>query len=84
MTTSHTIDRFFGLDSEQLTAPMASAILTFTATDEVKQRVAELADKANFGTITTDEREEYERYIELDSLLAIAKARARKYLTQQS
>lgn len=84
MTTSHTIDRFLGLDSDQLTPPMASAILTFTATDEVKQRVAELADKANFGTITAEEQEEYERYIELDSLLTIAKARARTYLTQRS
>lgn len=82
MSSADTIDRFLGIDSQQLTPPMANAILTFTATDEVKSRVAELAEKANFGTISSAEQEEYEGYIELDTLLTIAKSRARQYLNR--
>ncbi len=83
MATANTIDRFLGLDADQLSSPMASAILTFTATDEVKKRVSELADKSNFGTITEEERDEYKEYIELDGLLTIAKSKARKFLAKQ-
>ena len=84
MATANTIDRFLGLDADHLTPPMANAILTFKATDEVRQRVTELADKANFGTITEEERSEYQQYIELDELLIIAKARAQKFLTKKA
>ncbi len=84
MAIGNSIDRFLGLDAGHLTLPMASAILTFTATEDVKQRVTELADKANFGTITEEERTEYRHYIELDELLIIAKAKAKKFLTKQA
>jgi hypothetical protein len=83
MATANTIDRFLGLDADQLTPPMASAILTFTATDEVKKRVSDLADKSNFGTITEEERDEYKEYIELAGLLTNAKSKARKFLAKQ-
>jgi len=63
---------------------MVNAILAFTSTSEVKQRVTELADKANFGTISPEERSEYQQYIELDELLIIAKARARNFLTKKA
>jgi len=63
---------------------MANAILAFTSTEEVKHRVTELADKANFGTISPQEQSEYQQYIELDELLIIAKARARNFLTKQA
>jgi len=78
MVTATSIDRFLGLDADHLT------ILAFTSTEEVKHRVTELADKANFGTISPEERSEYRQYIELDELLIIAKARARNFLTRQA
>jgi len=84
MVTATSIDRFLGLDADHLTPPMANAILAFTSTDEVRHRVTELADKANFGTISPEEQSEYQQYIELDELLIIAKARARNFLTKQA
>lgn len=80
MATVDSIDRYLGLDAGQFTQPMARAILAFRATDSVKNRSANLAEKANFGTITEKERAEYERYIELDELVAILKSRARDFL----
>lgn len=80
MATVDSIDRFLGLNSQHFTPAMAQAVLAFEATEEVKARSAELAEKANFGTITGEERAEYERYIELDELVAVLKARARRFL----
>lgn len=83
MVTANTIDRYLGFDAQQFSPEMASAILAFQATEEVRKRVEELAEKANFGTLTEEERSEYFQYIELDEVLMIAKARARKYLANQ-
>ena len=85
MATVDSIDRYLGLDANQFTQPMAQAVLAFCATDDVKARSADLAEKANFGTISEEERAEYERYIELDELVTILKSRARRFLaTRQS
>ena len=83
MSIADATDTFLGLDADQFTDPMARAVLAFSATDQVKNRSAELADKANFGTITDDERAEYERYIDLAEMLAIMKSRAKRFLANQ-
>jgi len=59
---------------------MANALLVYHPTDEVKTRSAELAVKANFGTITDDEHVEYRECIELDMIFAIKKSRAKHFL----
>lgn len=41
------------------------------------ERFSELADKANEGELSVDEREEYEAYIEANNLLAVLQAEAR-------
>lgn len=80
MSTVNPTDRFLGLDANQFTEPMANAVLAFSASDQVKSRSAELAEKSNFGTITDVERTEYERYIDLAEMLAIMKSRAKRFL----
>ena len=85
MSTVDPTDTFLGLDADQFTVPMAKAVLAFSASDRVKNRSAELADKANFGTIAEEEKAEYERYIDLAEMLAIMKSRAKRFLaTHQS
>lgn len=41
------------------------------------ERVAELAEKANEGELSTAEQAEYEAYIEANNLLAVLQAEAR-------
>lgn len=85
MSTVDPTDTFLGLDVDRFSEPMAQAVLAFSASDRVKKRSVELADKANFGTITEAEQAEYERYIDLAEMLAIMKSRARRFLaTHQS
>jgi len=80
MTTVGTFDRFLDVNSEQFTAPMANALINFTVTDEVKQRAEELAEKSNFGTITTEEKDEYLRIIDLAEMMSLFQAKARRFL----
>jgi hypothetical protein len=42
--------------------------------------VHELADKANTGTLTEQERAEYEYYIDVDDVIGLLKAKARSLL----
>ena len=44
------------------------------------QRVEELASKANEGTLTPDERSEYEAYVDAGDIVATLQAVARKTL----
>lgn len=49
----------------------------------VADRVEELASKANEGQLTTEERAEYEAYIEVNNLMAVLQAEA-KFRLQHS
>ena len=46
----------------------------------VQSRVDVLAEKANEGLLTSEERSEYEAYINADDFIAILKLKARRYL----
>jgi len=80
MATVGTIDRFLDINAEHFTASMANALINFTVTDEVKQRAEELAEKSNFGTITTEEKDEYLRIIDLAEMMSLFQAKARRFL----
>jgi len=84
MVSLDTTDRFLALDAGQFTTPMAQALLSFSVTEEVKQRASELAEKMNFGTITTEERAEYLRLIELDELLSLVQMKAKSFLASKA
>ncbi len=48
----------------------------------LEERLVELADKANEGELSAEERAEYEDYIEANNLLTVLQAEARFHLTQ--
>jgi hypothetical protein len=59
---------------------MAKYIADFRADREVQARIAELAEKANEGELTDEERQEYADFVEGGTLIAILQAKARKRL----
>jgi hypothetical protein len=63
-----------------LTSEMAQYIAAFRADADVQQRIAELAEKANEGELTEQERREYEEFVEAGTLIAILQSKARKRL----
>ena len=67
---------------EELTLHQAERILAIKPTDILIARVQELADKANAGTLTENERSEYEYYVNVDDVIGLLKAKARHLLNQ--
>ena len=63
--------------ADGLTAQQAKEILAIKPTADLIARVEELAEKANTGALTAEERAEYEHYVEVDDVIGLLKARAR-------
>jgi hypothetical protein len=61
-----------------------SNIVNFHPSEETKQRVADLIYREKTIGLTRDETSELDRYIQLEHLMRLTKARARKYLSEQS
>jgi len=60
-----------------LTNDQMRKLAQFQADSSLADRVDELAGKANEGELTTEERGEYEGYIEANNLMAVLQAEAR-------
>jgi hypothetical protein len=71
------LSRVLQLDGDVLSPEKAQLVLSlkFSATDH--DRMEMLGDLANEGTLSEDERSDYEAYIQVADLLAILQARAR-------
>jgi hypothetical protein len=75
---------YIGPIAEDLTPRQAEKILAATPSPELIARVQELADKASTGTLTTQERVEYEYYIDVDDVIGLLKSRARRVISGTS
>lgn len=51
---------------------------------ELSGRVEQLAGKSSAGTLSQDERAEYEQIVRLNDLLAVAKLQARQFWLRRS
>ena len=66
--------------AEELTPSQAEKILAIKPDQELIDRVEQLANKANLGTLTEQERSEYEYYVDVDDAIGLLKAKARGLL----
>ena len=66
--------------AECLTRDLAHRILELRAEDLLQSRVDELADKSNAGTISDDERREYDRYLAAYHFVTRMQLSARRFL----
>jgi hypothetical protein len=62
------------------TGPGAERVARFRASDENQRRVAELLDREKNESLTPHEAAELDRYLQLEHLVRLAKARAHLYL----
>jgi len=60
-----------------------SSIISFHPSEEVKERVSNLIFREKNEELAEDEREELDRYLQLEHIMRLAKARARKYLINE-
>ena len=54
------------------------AVANFSASEESKNRVAELIAKEKASALSPEERSELEHYTEIEHIMRLAKAKARK------
>jgi len=64
------------------TGPGAERIARFRASEENQRRVAELLDRGKSASLTPQEAAELDRYLQLEHVVRLAKARAHLYLQQ--
>jgi hypothetical protein len=66
-----------------LTPETAKEILSLRADKSAQRRLQQLAVKCDRGTLTPDERAEYQLFVEVGDLVAIIQAKARRYLSER-
>jgi hypothetical protein len=67
-----------------LTADAAKEILSLRADEAASRRLEELAAKCDAGTLTPEERAEYELFVEVGDLVALLQAKAQRHLAEHS
>lgn len=78
------LDRIIEPFAECLTPAAARKIVALRADAEMQARVDELADKANHGQLTDEERADYDKYLAAFHFVTILQARARRLLDQSA
>jgi hypothetical protein len=78
------LDRLLDPLGRCLTPDAARKIIDLRADTTVQQRVDELADKSTAGTLTAEERGEYEAYVAAGTLVAVLQSKARAFLSGQT
>lgn len=87
MSTSSTLDvlsRFLDPVAECLTADVARRIVDLRLDPQVQSRLDELAERSSDGTLTDEERAEYQAYVEGLDVIGIIKAKARRTLSRRA
>jgi hypothetical protein len=78
--TSHVLDRLLEPLGRCLSDEAARELAGLRADEQAQARVRELAQKCNEGTLTAEERAEYESYVMASGILAILQAKAQARL----
>jgi hypothetical protein len=67
-----------------LTPASAKEILALRADKKAKRRIENLASKCDEGTLTPEERAEYQLFVEVGDFVALLQAKARRYLSEHT
>jgi hypothetical protein len=76
-TASIHLDRLLEPFADCLTPEVAAKVADLQADDATQDRIDYLADRANDGLLTEEERDEYEGYLHAIDVIAILQAKAR-------
>lgn len=80
MATASALDRFLDPVTACFTPQVAERIASLRLDSDLVARIELLAQKANEGTLTPEEDDEYKDYVEGGDMLALLQAKARRFL----
>lgn len=78
------LDRFLEPLAGCLSLDVAAKVADLRADEAMQTRIDYLADRANEGLLTDEEREEYSGYLHAIDVVAVLQAKARSQLRRQS
>lgn len=78
------LDRLLDPVGHALGPDAARRLIGLRADAEVQQRIDELAERANDGELTDDERGEYEALVAASTVVGVLQAKARAVLASQT
>jgi hypothetical protein len=78
------LDRLLEPFTDCLTPEVAAKVADLRADDATQERIDYLADRANDGLLTVEERDEYVGYLHAIDVIAVIQAKARSQLRRQS
>jgi len=58
-------------------------VIAFRPSEAAQERVADLLSREKEGELSSDEKSELDRYLQLEHLMRLAKARARDFLPNE-
>lgn len=79
-TASAVLDELLDPVGRCLTLEVAQRVAQLRASESVQSRIEELAAKSTEGTLSNQEREEYEVYVSAGTFIAVLQSKARKLL----
>jgi hypothetical protein len=82
--THQVLDRLLDPVGRCLSVEAARELAGLRADEETQAKVRELAEKCNEGTLSAEERAEYEAYVMAANIVAILQAKARARLAATS
>ena len=80
MTTHAVLDELLDPVSHCLTLEVAHRVTQLRAPESVQRRMEQLAARSSEGTLSAQERHEYEAYVSAGTLIAVLQSKARKLL----
>ena len=78
------LDRLLEPFADCLTPEVAAKVADLRADDATQARIDYLADRANDGLLSDEERDEYAGYLHAIDVIAVLQAKARSQLRRQS
>jgi hypothetical protein len=82
MSTVRYLDRFLEPVTEVFTPALARKLVDLRADPELQCHIDMLRQKANEGTLTSEEDAEYKAVVEAVDVMAILQAKARQFLAK--
>lgn len=83
MSTTEIFEEVLDPFLDCLTPEAAKKIIALRAKPEVQKRLDELGDGANEGTLSPEERADYERLLAVYHMITVFQSKARQYLKDQ-
>lgn len=81
-TIANILEHYFDPVTPMFTREMAEAVVNQKPDPQIAARIAQLGRKADNGTLTEEERDEYRSLVDAGDVISLIKSKARRFLDE--